>query len=304
MTNEMTAEEAIRWLDAIKKYYIHGGDEAYDKKRMKAIDKAIKALEPKPMEKFDDVKIHIQRLAGDYKCWDNRLTWEEALELNRMFEVQPSEDCISREHAKQFLYYEIEQLHDDGLYDCFSRIIDDMYNELPSVTPSYNSIKTELKTCEDCISRQKALDCFEQTNTRQGAKYAIETLLSVTPRMNLAETSQDCISREEMLKYQQYLHGKMSNEENHKLWNFIKGLPSVKPQYTDEEIDKAQAVEQAYVDKMVELAVEEAKRPKGKWIDDCGGVKCSCCGYSIDDDHYAKAYCTNCGAEMSGGEEE
>ena len=35
---------------------------------------------------------------------------------------------------------------------------------------------------EDCISRQKALDCFEQTNTRQGAKYAIETLPSVTPQ--------------------------------------------------------------------------------------------------------------------------
>lgn len=36
--------------------------------------------------------------------------------------------------------------------------------------------------CENCISRQKALDCFEQTNTRQGAKYAIETLPSVTPQ--------------------------------------------------------------------------------------------------------------------------
>lgn len=36
--------------------------------------------------------------------------------------------------------------------------------------------------CGDCISRQKALDCFEQTNTRQGAKYAIETLPSVTPQ--------------------------------------------------------------------------------------------------------------------------
>lgn len=35
---------------------------------------------------------------------------------------------------------------------------------------------------EDCISRQKALDCFEQTNTRQGAKYAIETLPSVIPQ--------------------------------------------------------------------------------------------------------------------------
>ena len=33
--------------------------------------------------------------------------------------------------------------------------------------------------------------------------------------------------------------------------------------YTDEEIDKAQAVEQAYVDKMVELAVEESRQ---KWL--------------------------------------
>lgn len=45
------------------------------------------------------------------------------------------DDWISREQAKKFLYEEIERLHDDGLYDCFSRIIDDMYNELPSVTP-------------------------------------------------------------------------------------------------------------------------------------------------------------------------
>ena len=80
--------------------------------------------------------------------------------------------------------------------------------------------------CEDCISRQKALDCFEQTNTRQGAKYAIET------------------------------------------------LPSVKPKYTDEEIDKAQAVEQAYVDKMVELAVEESRREWLNSFDTNSATKC------------------------------
>lgn len=39
----------------------------------------------------------------------------------------------------------------------------------------------------------------------------------------------DCVSRAEMLKYQQYLRGKMSNEENHKLWEFIKALPPVTP---------------------------------------------------------------------------
>lgn len=41
----------------------------------------------------------------------------------------------------------------------------------------------------------------------------------------------DCVSRAEMLKYQQYLRGKMSNEENHKLWKFIKNLPPVTPTF-------------------------------------------------------------------------
>jgi hypothetical protein len=46
-------------------------------------------------------------------------------------------------------------------------------------------------------------------------------------------------------------------------------------------------------------------QPKtGRWIDDCGGVKCSCCGYSIDDCFYAKTYCTNCGAKMESEVEE
>jgi hypothetical protein len=43
------------------------------------------------------------------------------------------------------------------------------------------------------------------------------------------EPCADAISRKAMLEYQQYLHGKMSNEENHKLWEFIKELPSVTP---------------------------------------------------------------------------
>jgi hypothetical protein len=43
------------------------------------------------------------------------------------------------------------------------------------------------------------------------------------------EPCEDAISRKAMLEYQQYLHGKMPNEENHKLWEFIKELPSVTP---------------------------------------------------------------------------
>ena len=41
---EMTNEEAIKWLIAIKEKYIHGGDEEFDRNRRIAIDIAIKAL--------------------------------------------------------------------------------------------------------------------------------------------------------------------------------------------------------------------------------------------------------------------
>jgi hypothetical protein len=48
-------------------------------------------------------------------------------------------------------------------------------------------------------------------------------------------------------------------------------------------------------DKIKKLPSVTPQPKTGHWIDDCGGVKCSCCGYCIDDDYYAKAYCTNYG---------
>ena len=56
----------------------------------------------------------------------------------------------------------------------------------------------------------------------------------------------------------------------------------------------------------LDMAIEALRqKPKtGRWIDDCGGVKCSCCGYSIDDCFYAKTYCTNCGAKTESEVEE
>lgn len=49
--------------------------------------------------------------------------------------VEMAEDCVKREDVKKFLYERLDRLNDDELYDIFSKIIDDMYNELPSVTP-------------------------------------------------------------------------------------------------------------------------------------------------------------------------
>lgn len=67
------------------------------------LDMVTKAVEQKPYEKFESVKDHICKLAGDYKCWDNRLTADEALELCRILEQQPCEDCVSREEVEKLI---------------------------------------------------------------------------------------------------------------------------------------------------------------------------------------------------------
>lgn len=54
----MTPQEAIEWLVAIVKKYIHGGDDEYDKKRKKAIKIAISTLEkqiPKKVKMTNDL---------------------------------------------------------------------------------------------------------------------------------------------------------------------------------------------------------------------------------------------------------
>ena len=88
------------------------------------------------------------------------------------------------------------------------------------------------------------------------------------------EPCEDAISRKSMLNYQQYLHGRMSNEENHKLWEFIKNLPSV-----------------------------THTQKTGRWIfvDDAHEhARCSECGYGNVDllDRRPHNYCPNCGSKM------
>lgn len=52
----MTASEAIKWLKAIEKKYIHGGDEAFDNSRKVAISTAISALEKQIPKKVKEYK--------------------------------------------------------------------------------------------------------------------------------------------------------------------------------------------------------------------------------------------------------
>lgn len=110
-------------------------------------------------------------------------------------EKQSCEDCINREKAKQFLYERLDRLNNDELYDIFSRIIDDMYNELPSVKPATDN---NVLTCEDAVSRQAAIDCLNADFTIDGkenmetvvdyingAFKQIKALPSVTPKQKV-----------------------------------------------------------------------------------------------------------------------
>lgn len=55
--------------------------------------------------------------------------------LREWVKIIVSRDAISREEAKHFLYERLDELNNDELYDIFSTIIDEMYNELPPIQP-------------------------------------------------------------------------------------------------------------------------------------------------------------------------
>lgn len=70
----------------------------------------------------------------------------------RTLESQPCEDAISREAVIRL----VEQYPNIIGNRCSGLIAD--IKHLPPITPSYNSVKTELKPCEDCISREETLN--------------------------------------------------------------------------------------------------------------------------------------------------
>lgn len=139
------------------------------------------------------------------------------------------------------------------------------------------TIDEAIKHCEDVAAK-----CFVEKSARNhSGKCGYEHLelaawLRELKAYKEQEPCEDAISREEMLKYQWYLHGKMPNEENHKLWQFIKSLPSVAP-----------------------------RQKTGKWnvlgYDDplVTFYKCSECHMKIT---LKFNYCPNCGAKMDGTE--
>lgn len=343
----MTNEEVIEQLKDISRSF----SETYFGKWREALDLAIKALEQQPCEDTEVIKVS----KGAVKARQGRFVIYDVEWLKKNFysteekiygqPKQPCEDAVSRKAVEKLSRDLVHVTRDKADFLCNFW---EGLNTLPPVTPQaseedihrereqaymlgYEDASKKFRTepCEDCISRQKALDCFEQTNTRQGAKYAIETLPPVKPTnediseayikgydygvkdwfKSKTQPREDCISRKavESVLYNLGLGDEENGEVEYKsaladCRDELQKLPSVTPQYTDEEIDRAQAVEQAYVDKMVELAVEGAKRPKGKWI--YKWMKGQFCSECDEQSVWKFNYCPNCGAEMSGGGED
>ena len=202
-----------------------------------------------------------------------------------VLEKQMQEPCdtVSRAEAIDKLTKFYNMVLDDNGTKLNIRDIVGILERLPSVTPKGVTVtdfadkcrecgkmlNDKLQPCEDCISRQAVL----------------EGLTSIAKAKAKSDAQKSMMGR---------------------CMFFVEQLPSVKPQYTDEKIDRAQAVEQAYVDKMMELAVEETKRPKGKWIEieiDAGEFiyKCTKCGMRVINPY---KYCPMCGSYNGGGEDE
>lgn len=191
----MTKKEAISFLqnriDLIDKHYPDIKD------YREALVMAIKALEQqKPIEKFENAKDHIYKLAGDYKCWDNRLTDDEALELCHILEQdtdkekvieelqeslqkanatnsrliqliegkqEPCEDAVSRKAVLNTLDNMDKVLDEDRTVENYKALLKECYEVLTPVTPTHTETVTEFADrCREC-GREKVLDEIKAT---------------------------------------------------------------------------------------------------------------------------------------------
>jgi len=150
----MTRETAKIKVEMLDSYLSHACQDIW-RTCHEAMMMAIKALEQeKPMENFESVKDHILKLASDYKCWDNRLTHDEALELCHILEQKYCEDCVSRKAVLDTLNKMDSVLDEDRTVETYKELLTACYNDLPSVTPEH---KKEWIPCSERLPKEEGL---------------------------------------------------------------------------------------------------------------------------------------------------
>ena len=170
----------------------------------------------------------------------------------KALEQQPCEDCISRQ-AVIILIDEASEMHpykvvgDSDTYSNYNQGWSDACDWLYANIEGVPSVKPQTVT----EFADKCKECGKIQN----------------------ELSKDAVSRKAVIRLVEQYPNIIGNRCSGLIAD-IKHLPSVIPQYTDEEIDRTQAVEQAYVDKMVELTVEELRREWLNSFDTSSATKC------------------------------
>ena len=145
----MTKEQA-KFLYSIADSMGTTGIEDFTCKDGEKMREIIKALEQqKPLETFENTKDHICKLANDYKCWDNRLSHEESLELYNILEQPTSDDCVSRQAV-------LDLAVDYGTNSATFLIPVSSVKNLPPVTPTR---KSGLRWVERFDNEDKWLEC-------------------------------------------------------------------------------------------------------------------------------------------------
>ena len=135
----------------------------------------------------DDTEVIEEHLANYQRCAEERRQLAEWLkDYKRLLEQEPCDDCIRREDALMALTGEYTDSPIEILPKAIKRI-----NALPSVTPSYNSVKTELEPCADAISRQAVLN-LAKFDGRDGLgsiihAFDVEQLPPVTPTEKMGQ---------------------------------------------------------------------------------------------------------------------
>ena len=237
MTNEMTAKEAVKILTYERDNDIFVTTE-HRAKIHQALTMAIQALEAQPTEMRDATEEE-RKSVKDYIESISKPTGVR-------FDAQPTDakETIIKSALKYLVKKQIEEgsvgfaVDNDHDHDC---CWDDVLAWL------------EAQPSEDCISREE-----------------IKEFINVQLTDN-EEWASSATYEGRWVEEKKYLYGVEILEG---LSEYVNDLPSVTPKYTDEEIDKAQEIEQAYVDKMVELAVEELRE---KWLnsfDTSSATKC------------------------------
>lgn len=161
-------EEALDMIKALKQQPCEDMRDATEEERKSTKDYIDSISKPTGLQ-FDDVYEELDFVQPHKKIFVNLQLCEDVISRESVIEWLKDKDIIKTKNQEENARRELA--------------------ELPSAPPSYNSVKTELKPSDDCISRAEVLDSLKgieilhnHDELRTNLIYGIMNLPSVTPK--------------------------------------------------------------------------------------------------------------------------